>query len=226
MVKAAESKSDPYLALLEYRNTPINGFAPAQVMVGRQLRSILPSITQTLQPGAFQFDRFRQQREKAQEAKSKHYNQHARNMEPLKTGQKVWVQLTDQGTWKKATVCRTGDSPRSYYVRLEEGGMFHCNRIHIKPRQDPTVTDLHNGTSCQVETSQFFKDHTGLVSVWLSKNVPNFLADSQETMDPLQRSLRYQSKVSQTKRRRPWIRLRQSRLTTEEARRQLVLIVR
>ncbi|KAK2715596.1 hypothetical protein QYM36_010242 [Artemia franciscana] len=61
-------------------------------------------------------------REKAQEAQSKHYNQHGRNMEPLKTGQKVWVQLTDQGTWKKATVCKTGDSPRSYYVRLEEGG--------------------------------------------------------------------------------------------------------
>ncbi|KAK2715600.1 hypothetical protein QYM36_010245 [Artemia franciscana] len=61
-----------------------------------------------------------QQREKAQEAQSKHYNQHGRNMEPLKTGQKVWVQLTDQGTWKKATVCKTGDSPRSYYEEFEQ----------------------------------------------------------------------------------------------------------
>ena len=73
MVKAAESKSDPYLALLEYQNTPIDRFAPAQIMVGRQLRSLLPSITQNLQPGAFQFDQFRQQREKAQETQSKHY---------------------------------------------------------------------------------------------------------------------------------------------------------
>ncbi|KAK2727842.1 hypothetical protein QYM36_008354 [Artemia franciscana] len=113
-------------------------------------------------------------REKAQEAQSKHYNQHARNMEPLKTGQKVWVQLTDQGTWKKATVCKTGDSPHSYYVHLEEGGTFHRNRIHIKSRQDPMVTDLHNDASCQVETS----------SVSPSKNVPNPLADSQETTDP------------------------------------------
>ncbi|KAK2704047.1 hypothetical protein QYM36_017623 [Artemia franciscana] len=78
---------------------------------------------------------------------------HARNMEPLKTGQKVWVQLTDQGAWKKATVCKTGDSPRSYYVRLEEGGTFCHNRIHIKSRQDQMVTDLHDGASCQVETS-------------------------------------------------------------------------
>ena len=69
MVKAAESKSDLYLALLEYQNTPIDGFAPAQIMVGRQLRSLLPSITQTLQPGAFQFDRFRQQGEGPRDTK-------------------------------------------------------------------------------------------------------------------------------------------------------------
>ena len=36
------------------------------------------------------------------------------------------------------------------------------------------VTDMHNGASCQVETS----------SVWQSKNVPDPLADSQETADP------------------------------------------
>ncbi|KAK2718757.1 hypothetical protein QYM36_005931 [Artemia franciscana] len=113
-------------------------------------------------------------REKAQEAQSKHYNQHARNIEPLKTGQKVWVQLTDQGAWKKATVCKTGDSPRSYYVRFEEGGTFRRNRIHIKSRQDPMVTDLHDGASCQVKTS----------SISPSKNVPDSLADSQETTDP------------------------------------------
>ncbi|KAK2703652.1 hypothetical protein QYM36_017948 [Artemia franciscana] len=41
-------------------------------------------------------------------------------------------------------------------------------------RQDPMVTDLHNGASCQVETS----------SVSPSKNVPDPLADSQETTDP------------------------------------------
>ncbi|KAK2722490.1 hypothetical protein QYM36_002885 [Artemia franciscana] len=113
-------------------------------------------------------------REKAQEAQSKNYNQLAGNMEPLKMGQKVWVQLTDQGTWKKATVCKTDDSPCSYYVHLEEGGTFRRNRIHIKSRQDPMVTDLHNGASCQVETS----------SVWPSKNVPDPLADSQKTQDP------------------------------------------
>ncbi|KAK2718754.1 hypothetical protein QYM36_005928 [Artemia franciscana] len=93
---------------------------------------------------------------------------------PLKTGQKVWVQLTDQGAWKKATVCKTGDSPRSYYVRFEEGGTFRRNRIHIKSRQDPMVTDLHDGANCQVETS----------SISPSKNVPDSLADSQETTDP------------------------------------------
>ncbi|KAK2717515.1 hypothetical protein QYM36_006334 [Artemia franciscana] len=155
-------------------------------------------------------------REKAQEAQSKHYNQHARNMEPLKTGQKVWVQLTDQGTWKKATVCKTGDSPRSYYVRLEEGGTFRRNRIHIKSRQDLMVTDLHNDASCQVETS----------SVSPSKNVPNPLADSQETTDPPTVESPTSKHGVRHKEVEATDRLRQSRLTMEEGRWQLVLVVR
>ncbi|KAK2704438.1 hypothetical protein QYM36_016737 [Artemia franciscana] len=115
----------------------------------KPLESIFGKSIQRAPP---RLQRMIQQREMAQEAQSKHYNQHARNMEPLKMGQKVWVQLTNRGKWKKATVCKTGNSPCSYYVGLEEGGMFRCNRIHIKSRQDPMVTDLHNGASCQVET--------------------------------------------------------------------------
>ncbi|KAK2716625.1 hypothetical protein QYM36_006937 [Artemia franciscana] len=155
-------------------------------------------------------------RENAQEAQSKHYNQHARNMEPLKTGQKVWVQLTDQGTWKKATVCKTGDSPRSYYVRLKEGGTFRRNRIHIKSRQDPMATDLHDGASFQVETS----------SVSPSKNVPNPLADSQETTDPPTVESPTPKHGVTHKEVEATDRLRQSRLTMEEGRWQLVLVVR
>ena len=38
---------DPYLSLLEYRNTPVDNFkSPAQLLMSRRLRSILPSTNQ------------------------------------------------------------------------------------------------------------------------------------------------------------------------------------
>ena len=50
--KADEDGRDPYLALLEYRNTPISGlqYTPSQMLLSRLLRSKLPTKQTLLQP--------------------------------------------------------------------------------------------------------------------------------------------------------------------------------
>lgn len=51
LTKAREDKKDPYLSLLEYRNTPVDGHkSPAQILMSCRLRSILPTTTLQLQP--------------------------------------------------------------------------------------------------------------------------------------------------------------------------------
>ena len=52
VMKATASGRDPYIALLEYRTTPISdcGKSPAQLIMSRRLRSILPSTPAPLHP--------------------------------------------------------------------------------------------------------------------------------------------------------------------------------
>ncbi len=50
--KADDEGNDPYMALLEYRDTPITGMQewPAQLLMNRMLKSKLPTTTALLQP--------------------------------------------------------------------------------------------------------------------------------------------------------------------------------
>ena len=52
MEKALDAKSDPYLAILEYRNTPSDGMStsPAQRLLGRRTRTTIPVSRPLLEP--------------------------------------------------------------------------------------------------------------------------------------------------------------------------------
>ena len=51
LTKAKVSKSDPFLSLLEYRSTPLDcGYSPSELLMGRQLKSIIPTTKSNLLP--------------------------------------------------------------------------------------------------------------------------------------------------------------------------------
>uniref|UniRef100_A0A9J8AEU2 Uncharacterized protein n=1 Tax=Cyprinus carpio carpio TaxID=630221 RepID=A0A9J8AEU2_CYPCA len=52
LTKSQSENGHPYIALLEYRNTPLDGIgmSPAQLLMGRRLKTKLPTSTTLLTP--------------------------------------------------------------------------------------------------------------------------------------------------------------------------------
>ena len=136
--KAAATGTDPHLALLSLRNTAVTGLdvSPAQMLMGRVLRSPLPCTSAVLQPSTPKdiHDRLRH----LQTQREKYYNVGTRPLPELTPGTTVHMK-TRQG-WKPAVVLSKRVEPRSYCVESPAGVIFRRNRRHLR-RIHPSLLD-------------------------------------------------------------------------------------
>ena len=106
---------DPYKALLNYRNTPLDGIglSPPQILMGRRLKTSLRTNAELLKPqGA---PEIKQHVQKIKEREKFYYDKHFRNeLPPLAKGDKVT--LKQDKKWVQATVVNKHHTPRSYVV--------------------------------------------------------------------------------------------------------------
>ncbi|XP_046571617.1 uncharacterized protein K02A2.6-like [Haliotis rubra] len=123
--------TDPYLALLTYRSTPLQcGYSPAQLLMGRNLRTTLPVHPSQLEPhlpSSQEVDSsFKQSK---QRQKSDYDSRHrSRNLPPVKEGDKVLVD--DPEATREAEVYKKANTPRSYYVKSGDN-LLRRNRKHL-----------------------------------------------------------------------------------------------
>ena len=88
--KAKVDKKDPHLTMLEARNTPVGNYrSPAELAVGRQLRSVLPVNPNNLKIKTIDDDKFKERRMKDKEKQSKYCDQHTKEMKELRSGEAV-----------------------------------------------------------------------------------------------------------------------------------------
>uniref|UniRef100_A0A803K1S1 Integrase catalytic domain-containing protein n=1 Tax=Xenopus tropicalis TaxID=8364 RepID=A0A803K1S1_XENTR len=138
-VKAAQTGLDPHLALLSLRNTPVTGmkYSPAQLLMGRVLRSNLPASASVLKPNVPQNVYSHLQRHQANQ--KRYYDFRARSLNPFQRGDRVRMETT-QG-WQPAIVQKVRDEPRSYDVVTPQGKRYRRNRRHLRPDKVPMQQD-------------------------------------------------------------------------------------
>ena len=137
--KAKDDNKDPHLMMLEAKNTPIDNYrSPAELAVGRQLRSVLPVNPNNLKIKTIDDDEFKERRRKDKEKQGKYYDQHTEEIKELRSGEAV--RMLRDGNWEPATVLEKADEPRSYILKTENGRTYRRNRNHI------LKTEINEGT--------------------------------------------------------------------------------
>ena len=85
LMKAKEDKKDPLLVILDWRNTPSEGFStsPAQRLMGRCTRTLLPTAEKLLQPNS-DLTTIASNLAARKRLQCKQYNRGTKNLAPLK----------------------------------------------------------------------------------------------------------------------------------------------
>ena len=164
LIKAEAEGRDPYIAMQVYRNTPINGCAPAQPAMKWLLRSTLPTSRSVLQPCVV--DATPDLQERQQRTKC-FYDRVATSLKPLTSGDVVRVQR--KWGWDPAIVQYIHESHHSYVVR-HEGGELRRNRRHLRrtlkqlPLFLPELDDPCTGVAAQPSRRAVAQPPTAVVA--------------------------------------------------------------
>lgn len=141
--KTKQSNSDLQIAILEWRNTPIEGLgSPAQLSSGRRLRSTIPTTLAQLKPKPIQVNLHDVLEQKALRNKE-YYDRTAlkADREQLKVGERVRMR-TPNG-WLPAKVTQIGPEPRSYHVQ-KGSRIYRRNRRDLMPDLIPMTESSNN----------------------------------------------------------------------------------
>ena len=132
-IKGVVTKSeDQYETLLAYRATPSsNCYSPAELLMGRKLRTTVPVVPSSLDSQWSHFPDARKAQCENKQRQQKAFDKRHRvvDLRPLKPGEHVWVKdMNRRGTVKTHVQV----PPRSYVMKTQHGDVRR-NRRHLNP---------------------------------------------------------------------------------------------
>ncbi len=131
--------NDPYLALLAYRATPLqNGYSPAQLLMGRRLRTTVPTLPLLLNPALPDTGAVSSKEKERRDADAERFNRshRARKLSLLQPGDHVWISDAKES----GTIVTSHSAPRSYLVNTQQGTVRR-NRHHLVQMQAEAMED-------------------------------------------------------------------------------------
>ena len=150
--KSKKSNSDPYSAILEYRNTPIEGInlSPTQMLMGRRTRTQLPVNEKLLNP---QYDGVKVQNalKEKQHTQKYYYDRGAKPLQQLNPDDHIRVR--NENKLEPATVESKAKTPRSYVIQTERGQKLRRNRRHLLKTTENHSNEPEIFYDCQQEVS-------------------------------------------------------------------------
>ena len=102
--KAYEDKKNPYLVILELRNTPIPGvsLSPTQLLMGRRTRSIIRIKSRLLTPMTYNTKEVQSALEARQETQKEYFYRRSKPLKPLESGDTI--KMRQGNTWEPAVL--------------------------------------------------------------------------------------------------------------------------
>jgi len=117
------------MALLELRNTPRQDVdtSPANIMFGRQTRSVVPKVINYSAPKNANFEK----RQKRRLAIQHQYDKSAKDLPTLLINDRVFFQSPGRKRWIKGKIIRKINT-RTYIVEAHNGQTYQRNRVHLR----------------------------------------------------------------------------------------------
>ena len=130
---------DPWMAILEQRNTPDELASPNEKLNSRRTRTVIPVKSELLEPHVIPTSSIIQASVKKKQQNKRYCDKKAKPLPPLVVGDSIRAKVRPQSSplWTQGSMVRK-DSDRSYILKAD-GREYRRNRCHIKKTREMTT---------------------------------------------------------------------------------------